>query len=154
MSRREIDQNRLALLAIVAAAARRPLDVDEVAAVNSGNPEKVVVWALRASMCEQLADALPSPSSPFELFLTGIYSQVHVMLGTDLETAVRNAPVPPGVRKALIERDGPLWRSLQLVVAWEIGEWNTVVEFTNAVGVGASFLRRSMCRPSTTPTSR
>lgn len=189
VSRGAIDQSRLGLLAVVAAVARRPMDVDEVAgaikgdvaltdrflrylnsaafgwrdrvetigqglvrlgevqirrwttinalsAVNPDNPDEVVVATLvRAHLCEQLADLLPWDLSAFELFLTGIYSRIDVLLGTDLATAVRQAPVPPAVRHALLERDGPLWRTLQLVTAWEDGDWASVVATTDELRV-------------------
>jgi EAL and modified HD-GYP domain-containing signal transduction protein len=102
----------------------------------------VVATLLRAHLCEQLADLLPCALSPFELFLTGIYSQIDVLIGIELAAAVRQAPVPSSVRDALLSRDGPLWSTLQLAIAWEDGDWVTVATTSGELRVDPGELSR------------
>ncbi len=129
---------RQALVRLGEDQVRRWITVNALSAVNSGKPAELVVSTLvRARMCELLADVLPSRVSGFDLFLTGLYSQIHLLIGAEHTTTVRQAPIPPSVAHALIECDGPLWAVLQLVVAWEGGDWDRVRATLSELGIEA-----------------
>lgn len=98
-----------------------------VATIAVDQPPELVATALvRARMCEHLAEAPQVHASALDLFLVGLYSQMHVLLGTDLETTMASAPVPVIVRDALLHHSGQLCEVLELATAWERGDWETV----------------------------
>lgn len=121
--------------------ARRWIVVAAMTTVGSDTSSELIVSTLlRAHMCEQLARHL-ADAEPFELFLTGLYSQMHLLLETERETAIGQAPVPPDVRDALLEQDGLLWQVLELVTAWEAGQWDQALELADALGVPPDAVR-------------
>jgi EAL and modified HD-GYP domain-containing signal transduction protein len=60
---------------------------------------------------------------------------MHLLMDMDLETTMAEAPVPEIVRDALLGRSGPLWNALDLVVAWEAGDWDRVVAAAGTLDV-------------------
>lgn len=118
---------------------RRWITVNALARISTRAPAELVISTLiRARMCEELARLLPSDLAAFELFLTGMYSQVHLLIGAELEPTVEQAPVPAAVRRALLGQEGPHWRTLELVVAWESGDWDTALALAGGLGLDAS----------------
>lgn len=120
---------RDALVVLGEVQIRRWVAVFAVATVAGDQPAELMVSTLiRARMCEQVATGAAVRTAPLECFLTGLYSQMHLLLGMDLASTMDEAPVPEPVRRALLERDGPLWAALDLVSAWEDGDWDRVHE--------------------------
>lgn len=134
--RRQIASIREALVALGEVQVRRWVTVVAVASAFADRPDELVVSALaRARLCEQFGGAMDIDVSPLELFLTGLYSRMHLLMETDRETALADAPTPEPVRRALLDRRGPAWSVLQLVVAWELGDWEQVTRRAAALGV-------------------
>ena len=116
---------RSALVALGEVQIRRWVSVVAVSTVAVDRPPELVAAALvRARMCEHVAqgDAITIPH--LDLFLTGLYSRMHLLMDVDYETMLAEAPLPDVVREALHSRSGPLWEVLELVVAWECGDWD------------------------------
>ncbi len=115
-----------ALVAMGERDVRRWVTVSGLVAVGQSSSRQLLVSALfRAHMCERLAGLLGA-SWHFELFLTGMYSRLPLVIGADLETTLDQAPLPRVVRTALLDHHGLLWDALQLVSAWEYGDWDGV----------------------------
>lgn len=127
---------RAALVALGELQIRRWVSVVAVSTVAVDQPPELIGTALvRARMCELVAEDPQVHASALDLFLVGLYSQMHVLMGTDLETTMTSAPVPEVVREALLGRSGPLWQVLELVTAWEQGDWEAVGPLADRVGV-------------------
>ena len=127
---------RSALVALGEKQIRRWVSVVAVSSVAVDRPPELIASALiRARMCEQIAEAHAVHTPYLDLFLTGLYSQMHLLMDMDLETTMAEAPVPEIVRDALLGRSGPLWNALDLVVAWEAGDWDRVVAAAGTLDV-------------------
>jgi EAL and modified HD-GYP domain-containing signal transduction protein len=125
---------RGALVALGEKQIRRWVSVVAVSTVAVDRPPELIASALiRARMCEQIAVAHSVHVPHLDLFLTGLYSQMHLLMDMDLETTMAEAPVPDIVRRALLGRSGPLWNALELVVAWETGDWDGVAAAAEAL---------------------
>lgn len=74
----------------------------------------------RAAMCESLARQF-SRSTPDEAFTVGIFSLMHVMLGTDREQLLDKLPLSPQIKQAVRHGEGELGQLLRLVMAHETG---------------------------------
>ncbi len=115
---------------------RRWVTVNSLVTVSQSSNQQLLVSALfRAHMCERLAGLLPSDVSQFDLFLTGMYSRVPLLIGADLATTVNLVPLSDQVRNALLEHEGMLWEALQLVIAWEHGAWDDVASGCDELGI-------------------
>jgi EAL and modified HD-GYP domain-containing signal transduction protein len=138
---------RQALIALGEMQVRRWVSVVVVSEMAADRPDELMVSTLmRARLCEQLAPALHMQSMAFDLFLTGMYSQMHLLLGTDRETMLEEAPVPDVVGRALLHETGPLWSALRLVISWESGDWEAVTAHAEALGIEQDELPSSYAR--------
>lgn len=106
-----------------------------VAARRSSNRHLLVSALFRARMSERLAVLIAADVSPFDLFLTGMYSQMPALLGADMESTLKQVPLSEHVRDALLRHEGPLWQALQVVIAWESGDWDRVELACDQLGI-------------------
>jgi EAL and modified HD-GYP domain-containing signal transduction protein len=138
---------RQALVALGEVQVRRWASVVVVSAMATDRPDELKVSTLmRARLCEQLASALHMQSMAFDLFLTWMYSHMHLLLGVERETMLEEAPIPDVVRRALLHETGPLWAALQLVISWESGDWEAVTAHAETLGIDLDELPSSYAR--------
>jgi EAL and modified HD-GYP domain-containing signal transduction protein len=127
---------RKALVTLGEVQVRRWVSVAVVSAVAADQPDELMASTLtRARLCELLSAAPGIDAEPFELFLTGMYSQMHVLIDAEPEAMLADAPLPETVRGALLDQTGPLWTALKLAVCWEAGDWDGVGAFADALGL-------------------
>ncbi len=80
----------------------------------------------RARMCEGLGYYLRG--APLEAFLlTGLLSVLDALLDTSLEEAISHLPLSTDVVKGLLEHEGTTGAALNMVIAYERGDWTKVV---------------------------
>ena len=127
---------RSAMVALGELNLRRWVSLAALATVSSEQPDELLTSTLvRARMCEQLSTALTGSPDPLDLFLVGLYSQMHLLIGTDLVTALETAPIPDGIRAALETGGGILADALRLVCSWEKADWPQVAEQAGKLGI-------------------
>lgn len=100
-------------------------------------PELLETGLLRARFCETLATVIGTgiQEAAEEMFLVGLFSVLDALLDVSLEEAVRDAGVPARVKSALLGVPSP-WRSLlDLVFAYERGEWENVTKILDSLGI-------------------
>ncbi|PIY20778.1 MAG: diguanylate phosphodiesterase, partial [Deltaproteobacteria bacterium CG_4_10_14_3_um_filter_60_8] len=90
--------------------------------------ELVVNTLIRARFCESLAPLAGLPTRSQDLFLMGIFSNVHVIVGRPLEEILETIPIAEEVKAALFGRHNRFREILELVVAYEKGNWPLVTE--------------------------
>jgi len=90
--------------------------------------ELVVNTLIRARFCESLAPLVGLPTRSQDLFLMGIFSNVHVIVGRPLEEILETIPIAEEVKAALFGRHNRFREILELVVAYEKGNWPLVTE--------------------------
>ncbi|WP_448576205.1 EAL and HDOD domain-containing protein [Thermomicrobium sp.] len=105
-----------------------------LAGVESKPVELVRTALLRARLCELLAGAIGSASRE-TAFLTGLLSVLDAALDRPLEAALAPLPLASEVVAALLEQRGPLGRILQLVRAYESGDWPHLADLPLAASV-------------------
>lgn len=81
---------------------------------------------VRARFCEAIGNTTGQNSLSGSLFTTGLFSNLHRILGTNMEEALEQLPFNDDIRRALIDRSGPLGCYLQLVLDYESAAWNNV----------------------------
>ncbi len=92
--------------------------------MGEDKPEELVTSTLiRARFCESLAPCLKIKNQAQDLFLMGIFSNVHVIVGRPLEEILASLPIAGEVREALLNEEGKFHDILGIVTAYEKGQW-------------------------------
>ncbi len=90
--------------------------------------ELVMNTLIRARFCESLARLAGMPTRAQDLFLMGIFSNVHVIVGRPLEEILEAIPIAEEVKAALFGRHNRFREILELVLAYEKGNWPLLTE--------------------------
>lgn len=88
--------------------------------------ELFVTAIVRARMCEQLALA-HHISEVDQYFTVGLFSILDGLLDQSMEDIVPKLPLEQDIRQALLNRKGHLGMTLDCVLAYERGDWDTVL---------------------------
>lgn len=81
---------------------------------------------LRAKFAENLAPVFGMAMRSQELFLTGLFSILDIILDCSMEEALSMVRVSDKIRTALLEHTGPLAEVLHFIVKYESAEWQEV----------------------------
>ena len=81
---------------------------------------------LRAKFAENLAPVFGMAMRSQELFLTGLFSILDIILDCSMEEALSMIRVSGKIRAALLERTGSLAEVLHFIVKYESAEWQEV----------------------------
>lgn len=81
---------------------------------------------LRAKFAENLAPVFGMTMRSQELFLTGLFSILDIILDCSMEEALSMVRVSGKIRAALLERTGSLAEVLHFIVKYESAEWQEV----------------------------
>ena len=91
-------------------------------------PELFTLSLLRAKFCELIAQSLKRPGvTPDTGFLLGIFSLLDVLLSLPMEDVLKEVALADDLNAALLGEDNDLRHILDLVVAYERGDWDTVI---------------------------
>ncbi len=91
--------------------------------------ELIITTLVRARFCELLADTAQMADREFELFMTGLFSTLDVLLDRELDEVLMELPLSIDVKAALLGSASPLGRMLMLAIARERGEkWQDLAE--------------------------
>mgnify|MGYP000955304357 CR=1 FL=1 len=83
---------------------------------------------LRAKFCELIAYDLKRPSlTPDTGFLIGMFSLLDVLLSLPMEEVLKEVALTDDLNDALLGEDNELRRILDLIIAYEQGDWNKVL---------------------------
>ena len=89
-------------------------------------PLELMMTALvRAKMCEEIASTLKKPDTD-EYFTVGLFSVLDALLDKPMEEILTSVELSSSLQSALIERSGRLGPVLDLVLAYERGDWEAI----------------------------
>jgi EAL and modified HD-GYP domain-containing signal transduction protein len=96
---------------------------------------------VRARLMEQISATTKAAGViPDQLFLTGLFSLLHLMLGQAVEQVLEQISLPQAVRQALLSETGPLAPYLALAIACEQGDQEQIALCASACGVDAALV--------------
>ncbi len=116
-----------------------------VSAIMAGNrkPELVTTALVRARFAELIGPSL-EVSGPLG-FLLGLLSLLHAILDLPMAEVAEQLAVPTGIRGALMGSPGNLRYCLELVVAYETGDWGLCEELVRERRVRMDVLVTKYC---------
>jgi c-di-GMP-related signal transduction protein len=134
--RSEVTSIRQALIMIGIAPIRKWVSVWSIAGLTSGaTSELATVSLLRARCCELLGEKLGGRVAESEMFLLGLCSLLDAILDRPLEEAIADLPLPVDVRAALLGGSNEARQILDVVIAYENGNWDEALEKARALGL-------------------
>jgi len=87
-------------------------------------PESLFIEAMmRARMCEHLGRLSGRATDSASLFITGLFSLLDVVTGTEMSELLRNLPLSESVSQALLTQQGTLGLVLREVIDYARGTW-------------------------------
>lgn len=99
-------------------------------------PEELVRASLvRARALESLAVKVKMGSRKAEFFLLGVFSMIDVIMDRPLAGILEELPLEDEIKAALLGEENSLKRGLELIVAYERGDWSAL-ERLDSVGSG------------------
>jgi EAL and modified HD-GYP domain-containing signal transduction protein len=91
---------------------------------NVENKELVKTCLIRAKFMELLAIEAGGDRKHYAYFLAGLFSSIHVLLDCTMEEAVRELPITPDVKDALLGRTNDIRNAMDLILHYELGRWD------------------------------
>ncbi len=122
--RRKVDSIQQGLIILGLKAIRTWTTLIALNAIESVPPELMTNALIRAKMCERLA-----PNYGFSEqtgFLTGMFSNIDVMMGIPMDKLMNSLPLNGELKLALTQRGGPLGQLLDIIIAYEQGQWDNI----------------------------
>ena len=105
-------------------------------------PELFTLSLLRAKFCELIAQSLKRPGlTPDTGFLLGMFSLLDVLLSLPMEDVLKEVALTDDINAALLGEDNDLRRLLDLVVAYEKGDWDAVITCSDRLNLPADQLK-------------
>ena len=116
-----------------------------VSAIMAGNrnPELVKTALVRARFAELLGPRMHEAGSM--AFLLGLLSLMPAILDLPLAQVAEQLAIPTDVRNALLGHPGPSRTCLDLVVAYESGQWDVCETLMNSCQIPVDLLVKNYC---------
>jgi EAL and modified HD-GYP domain-containing signal transduction protein len=108
--------------------------------LNSSTPETVTLALVRARTCELIGAATTNESTSSEYFLLGLCSLLDAMLNKPMADALADLPLSPVLRDALIGVQNRPRTVLDIVLAYEQGEWDEATAAAEGAGIAAGII--------------
>jgi c-di-GMP-related signal transduction protein len=134
--RSEVTSIKQALIMIGVEPIRKWVSVWSIAGLNTDGPSELVsVSLLRARCCELIGQKLQGRGGDTELFLLGLCSLLDAILNRPLTDALADLPLSAEIRAALMGEANVARAVLDVVVAYESGDWDAALEKARGLGL-------------------
>ncbi len=91
---------------------------------RTSKPEEICrSLLLRGKMCEAIAESQGFNNNS-SYFMTGVLSQLHVMLDIDQHTMLEQVPLGEDIQSAITDHAGTMGDILKHVTHYEAGDWD------------------------------
>jgi c-di-GMP-related signal transduction protein len=115
---------------------RKWVAVISVGALGDGKPDELMIVPLvRGRFCELIAAQAGLGDQTNDLFLLGLLSVMDAILDQPMEEILRDLPVRQEIRDALVSQHGKYRDVLNIAIAVENADWETVNALESALGV-------------------
>lgn len=104
---------------------------------------QVSISLIRARFAELLAQVTDLHVHQDELFLTGLFSMLDVLLKRPLPQILKEVETTAAVKEALLHGTGPFEDILTAVISYERGGWDSIGESAKTLGVDPTVLGRA-----------
>lgn len=120
--------------------ARTWLLLATIHALGKGRPlELIAVSAIRARMCERIAEVAGHEDAQEHAFMAGLFLNIDAITGMPMPDVLESVSLPSDVETVLRgEPQGTVGEIVELAVAYEGGIWDEVTRLSDRVGISSS----------------
>lgn len=141
--RKEITSVGHALRLLGQVQARRWVTLVTMAALGQDKAPELLVTALtRARFCEVVAQESRGLRAE-DLFFVGLFSVLDALVDRPMVELVEELSIGSPVGEALLGMPSPMRSVLELILAWEQGEWRRVADLSQELRLGDTALIRA-----------
>jgi EAL and modified HD-GYP domain-containing signal transduction protein len=139
--RQRVDSVRHALLLLGVRELRRWASLVALTCLAEDAAAEVTHSALvRARFCEGLAEKLEMQEATQSLFLLGLLSLIDVIVGRPMEEILSSLPIEDEIKQALLGESNRYREILDIVTAYEAGQWDRLPETAASLGLAEGAL--------------
>ncbi|MCP5048134.1 MAG: HDOD domain-containing protein [bacterium] len=110
------------------------LSIIVMSGIGKDKPSELMnACIIRARLCETIAMEYKLHDQPSEFFLMGMFSLVDAFLDRPMAEVLEELPLGTELKSALLGEDNAFRPVLQLVEAYEKGQWETVTRLATAL---------------------
>lgn len=132
----EITAIKQAILLLGEVGIRRFVSLMAMAKLAKGKPQELAnLSAIRARFCELLGSQASRNENAGELFTVGLFSLIDAIMDDTMENILQKLPFSQSIKEALVGPNGPLGDVLQVVIAYERGDWRALSGLCTRVGI-------------------
>ena len=132
----EISSIRQAVMRLGEAGIRRFIPIILMSAFADNKPHELIrASVIRARFCELLCENTKTRLKSPELFTLGLFSLIDAIMDEQMDQLIEKLPFSSGIRNALVSRTGELADFLNLVRAYETGDWEAVSLSAGIIGM-------------------
>ncbi len=133
---REITSIKQAMVLLGQKGVRRFISLIIMAKLASDKPDELLRTSIiRARMCELLGNDTVSGVNTSELFILGLFSLIDAILDEEMGKLMEKLPLSDAVKSTLVKGEGQLSVFLDLVKAYEAGDWEAFADSASKTGV-------------------
>lgn len=135
----EISSIRQAILRLGESGIRRFIPIILMSAFEDTKPHELIrASVIRAHFCELLSENTSTQIKGPEMFTLGLFSLVDAIMDERMDVLIEKLPFSNNIRSALLSGTGEMADYLNLVRAYEAGDWMTVSLFAGIIGMDHS----------------
>ena len=133
---KEISSIKQAIVLLGEKGIKQFLSLITMTKLASDKPDELIRTSIiRARLCELLGRASGSRLDPGELFTLGLFSLIDAILDSRMEILMAKLPLSDAIKEALISGQGTFADYLNLVCAYESGNWDQIPSLARKLGV-------------------
>ncbi len=134
--RNEVSSIKQALTLLGERNVRKWVRLVCLSALAEGKSEELIRTSVfRARFCELMAPAMKMTAREDDLFLLGMFSLINAIMNQPMENILVEMPLVEDVKAALFGEDNRLRRVLDIVVAYEQGQWAKMDAYCRKLGL-------------------
>ncbi|BEP27963.1 EAL and HDOD domain-containing protein [Helicovermis profundi] len=104
--------------------------------LGKDKPDEIMrVSLIRGKMGEGLARLCKMNSRKDEMFIIGIFSMIDTLMDRTLFDILSEMPFETGIIEALLGYDNELRKLFKVILAYEVGDWDKMQEYTSKLGI-------------------
>jgi EAL and modified HD-GYP domain-containing signal transduction protein len=133
---REIKSIRQALTLLGEKNIRKWCTILVISSLADDKPPELLRQAIvRARFCELLADSAGQTGVDQELFMIGMFSLLDTMLNQAMPDLLADLPLSKAVKETLLGEPTRFQDIFNLVIAFEIGNWDRIETLSNSLQI-------------------
>ena len=104
--------------------------------MKQDSPEELInLGLIRAKFCESISENSKFKNKGIFAYITGMFSVMDAILSVPIESVVTELYLPEEVKDALILKNNSLSDILTLVISYEKGDWDKVLEIAKELSI-------------------